>query len=112
MSRRNDLLLLADMLEHARLACDAGQGRSRADLETDRVFRAACERFIEIVGEAAGCVSGEFKAANPEIPWRKIIGTRHIMAHGYARIDLGVLWDIIEIDLPPLIKQLESELDT
>jgi len=110
MSRRNDLLLLQDMLEHARLAREAARGRSRADLVGDRVFRAACERFLEIIGEAASRVSDEFKAAGPDIPWRKITGTRNILVHGYAQIDLDILWNIIQIDLPTLIGQLERAL--
>ena len=48
MSRRDDSLLMGDMLEHARLARDAARGRFRAYLDTDRVFHGACERFIEI----------------------------------------------------------------
>jgi uncharacterized protein with HEPN domain len=110
MSPRDDELLLRDMLEHARLARDAARGRSRGDLDTDRVFRAACERFIEIVGEAASNVSEDFRNAHAEIPWRKIVGTRNILAHGYAQLDLNILWDIIEIDLPELIETLEREL--
>lgn len=43
MSRRDDAALLQDMLDHARLARDAAVGRSRDDLDADRVFRAACE---------------------------------------------------------------------
>ena len=111
MSRRDDALSLRDMLEHARLARDAARGRSRSDLDTDRVFRAACERFIEIVGEAAANVSPSFKKAHAEIPWRNITGTRNILAHGYAQIDLDILWDIVETDLPGLIEQLERELE-
>jgi uncharacterized protein with HEPN domain len=107
MSRRDDALLLRDMLEHTRLACNAATGRGRVDLDADRVFRAACERFVEVVGEAASNVSDEFQKAHPDIPWRKIVGTRNILAHGYAQIDLDILWDIIEIDLPDLIPKLE-----
>ena len=110
MSRRDDLLLLRDMLEHARLARAAARGRSRADLDADRVFRAACERFVEILGEAAAGVSDEFRSARPHIPWRKIVGTRNLLAHGYASIDLDILWDIIQVNLPDLIEVLEREL--
>ena len=110
MSRRDDRLLLQDMLDHARLGRDAAKGRSRAELGQDRVFRAACERFIEIVGEAASRVSEEFKSAHPDIPWRKIVGTRNILVHGYQQVDLDILWDIIESDLPELATQLEQEL--
>lgn len=110
MSRRDDSLLLRDMLEHARLTSDAAKGRSRADLDSDRVFRAACERLIEIVGEAASNVSQEFQTKHPDIPWRKIVGTRNILVHGYLQIDLDILWDIVRSDLPKLISQIEQAL--
>ena len=53
MSQHDDRRRLQDMLDHARLAIDAVGGRSREDLDKDRIFRAACERFIEIIGEGA-----------------------------------------------------------
>ncbi len=107
MSQREDVLLLRDMLEHARLARDAAKGKSRSDLDSDRVFRAACERFVEIVREAASNVTVDFKSSNEDIPWHKIVGTRNILAHGYLQIDLDILWDIVEIDIPRLIESLE-----
>ena len=108
MSQLDDSLLLRDMLEHARLACDTAEGKSSSDLDSDRVFRAACERFIEIVGEAASKVSDGYRENHSDIPWSKIVGTRNILAHGYMQIDLAILWDIIEVDLPNLIQQLQD----
>ncbi|UCD32764.1 MAG: DUF86 domain-containing protein [Desulfobacterales bacterium] len=35
---------------------------------------------------------------------------RNRLAHGYDSIDLNVLWDTIEDDLPPLIEALEQIL--
>ncbi len=109
MSQRDDVLLLRDMLEHACLARDAAKGKSRSDLDSDRIFRAACERFVEIVGEAASNVSVVFRESHADIPWHKIAGTRNILAHGYLQIDLDILWDIVEIDIPRLIERLERE---
>lgn len=110
MSRHEDSTLLRDMLEHACLARDAARDRSRSDLDADRVFRAACERLVEIIGEAASHVTDEMQNAHPEIPWRKMVGTRNILIHGYARIDLDILWNILEIDLPDLVGKLEQVL--
>ena len=36
---------------------------------------------------------------------------RNRLVHGYDSIDLDVLWDTIEDDLPPLIDELERVLD-
>lgn len=47
----------------------------------DRVLLRAIERSVEIIGEAARRVSPPYMAAHPEIPSRKIIGQRNILAH-------------------------------
>ena len=36
---------------------------------------------------------------------------RNRLIHGYDSVDLDVLWDTIEVDLPPLIAVLEEILD-
>ena len=108
MSPRDDELLLQDMLDNAEAAITAVQGRLRGDLESDVVLRAACERFVQITGEAAARVSAERQATLASIPWREIIGTRNILVHGYARIDHHVLWNILQQDLPELVKQLRK----
>jgi len=42
-------------------------------------------------------------------PGTRFAGTRNILAHGYLQIDLDILWDIVEIDIPRLIERLERE---
>jgi uncharacterized protein with HEPN domain len=43
------------------------------------------------------------------IPQARIMRNRLI--HGYDTIDLDILWDTIEHDLPPLIAELRRVLD-
>jgi len=71
----------------------------------------ALVRLIEIIGEAAGRVSQEGQNKHSSIPWFQIIGMRNRLIHGYDQVDLNLLWDTIEIDLPPLISKLENILD-
>jgi uncharacterized protein with HEPN domain len=35
---------------------------------------------------------------------------RNRLAHGYDAIDLNVLWDTVQVDLPKLIRELEHIL--
>lgn len=107
MSQRDPQLLLQDMLDHARKAQRAVQGRVRNDLENDEIFRAACERFVEIIGEAASRLPPDIRKLHPEIQWKAIAGTRNVLAHAYMQVDLDILWDIIERDIPAPIKLLE-----
>ena len=60
--------------------------------------------------EAANRVSTDFRDAHPEIRWVGIVGLRNRLIHAYFDVDLGVLWDIIRMDLPTLIAELERIL--
>lgn len=65
---------------------------------------------VQIVGEAANRVSVEFRDQHPEIPWASIIGMRHRLAHGYADINLDILWTTITEAAPELLGQVKSLL--
>src|SRR5271156_3958781 len=105
-----DAALLHDMLESARRATTYVVGRSRADLDSDSIFSDALERRIEIIGEAARGLTEAFRAAHPEIPWRAIMATRHILAHDYDDVNPDIIWRIVQEHLPPLIQQLGAIL--
>lgn len=45
--------------------------------------RAAVERQLFIIGEAAARLPDDWKQRLPEVPWRKIVGLRNLLAHGY-----------------------------
>jgi uncharacterized protein with HEPN domain len=99
------------MLDHAIEAVDMARGRTRADLDTDRQLNLALVRLLEIIGEAAARVSPERQGRYPGIPWLDIIGMRNRIVHGYDQVDFDILWDVVELHLPPLIEQLEHVLD-
>ena len=111
MTQHDDSVRLRHMLDHAREAVAMVQGRTREDLDQDRMLELALVRLIEIVGEAAARVSEEGRAARPEIPWRPVVGMRNRLVHGYDTVDHDVLWDTIVEDLPPLIAAIEGLLD-
>ena len=46
----------------------------------------------------------------PTIPWRDIIGMRHVLVHQYFGVDVSVLREIVENDLPRLKPELERLL--
>lgn len=69
-------------------------------------------RSLEVVGEAAKNVSSEMRGRHHEISWREIAGTRDRLIHGYFDVDYEVIWSIITIDLPVLVRQLELILRT
>ncbi len=76
------------------------------------VLRAATERFMEIVGEAAHHVSDELKEQHPDVPWQQIAGMRNHLIHGYMNTDDEVVWKTAVKDAPLLLKELEHILGT
>ena len=76
------------------------------EFQANEVARYFLLKQVGIIGEAAFKLNRDFKADHPEIPWRKIEGTRHILVHDYFDVNWDTLWDIVETHLPTLRHQL------
>jgi len=107
---KGDRILLRHMLDAALKARYFIQGRSRGELNSDEMLALAVIRLLEVMGEAARGLSDEIKDKNPQIPWKQITGTRDRLIHGYFDVDLDIIWNIVNRDLPPVIKELEKLL--
>ena len=111
MTRRDDITRLQHMLDHAQEAVDLAKGKSRKELDTDRKLELALTRLVEIIGEAAARVSPEGQQRYCQIPWPEIIGLRNRLVHGYDAVDLDILWNIVNGDLPALVTELRQIID-
>jgi uncharacterized protein with HEPN domain len=110
MSKRDPETALRQILTHAREAVALTQGKTRADLDHDRLLNLALTRLVEILGEAANRIPEEVQAQYPELPWLQMIGARNRLIHGYDSVDFDILWVIVSHDLPVLTSQLERIL--
>lgn len=108
--REDDTVRLRHMLDAARQAVQFAQGRMRADLDGDLMLTLSLVKLLEIVGEAASQVTDLGQAQVPEVPWADIIGMRHRLVHAYFDINLDILWQTVQHDLPPLIAALETAI--
>lgn len=96
----------SDYLEHianrvARIERATGQVDLAGFLKNEDL-QAAVERYIEVIGEAAGKLSQQTRDLAPEIPWSQVIGARNVIVHGYADIEPDRIWDIVKGHLPSL----------
>lgn len=103
----HDAALLLDMLLAARDARGFADGLTKQRFLSSRLHQNAIIRSLEVIGEAAGRVSTVSTSALPAVPWREIIGMRHRLIHGYATVDLDLVWEVVDLELPPLIETLE-----
>lgn len=105
--RKDDEIRLRHMLDAAREAVSFTLGRTRGDLENDRRLVLALVKDIEIVGEAGTRITETTREQLPTIPWEEIIGMRNRLVHAYFSINLDIVWQTVQEDLPKLIALLE-----
>lgn len=86
MSRHDPIVSVRHMLDHAREAVEMTRGRTRADLDTDRMLSLSLVRLVEIVGEASSRVPEEFRERHPNVRWRQTVGMRNRLIHGYDTV--------------------------
>ena len=115
MSR--DPLRLGDYLGHILEAISQIQNYCE-DLDEvtflkNRMIQDAVIRNFEIIGEASKNVervAPEFVAAHPDLPLAFAYDMRNLLAHGYYKVDVAVVWKTIERDLPYLQQQVTIAL--
>jgi uncharacterized protein with HEPN domain len=98
--KTDDEVRLRHMLEAAREAISFAEGRSRTDLDDNRMLFHARVRNMEIIGEAGSQVSKEFRDTRSGLPWADVIGMRNRLIHAYFDIDPDIVWDTATQDLP------------
>lgn len=108
MAKHDDSIALQHMLDHACEAVAMIEGKTRDNLDSERMLELSLVRLVEIIGEAANRVSRKGKAKYPAVPWQEIVSMRNRLIHGYDSIDLDVLWDTVKLELPPLILELKK----
>jgi uncharacterized protein with HEPN domain len=115
MSR--DPLRLGDYLGHILEAISQIQSYcediDEVSFLTNRMIQDAVIRNFEIIGEASKNVervAPEFVAAHPDLPLAFAYDMRNLLAHGYYKVDVSVVWKTIERDLPHLQQQVTIAL--
>jgi uncharacterized protein with HEPN domain len=101
----DDLLYLRHILEaidRIRTYTTAGHDLFRGDLKTQD----AVVRNLQIIGEASKKVSAKTRAAQPDVPWREMMGMRDRIVHDYFGVSLDIVWDVVQNHLPPLREKI------
>ena len=115
MSERDPRLYCDDILDSGNAILEFVEGLSFDDFCNDRKTYSAVIREFEIVGEAVGKLPESFRQRRPDVEWQDIKDFRNLLSHEYLGVDLEIVWNVIEDDLPVLMdavkKILEAERD-
>ena len=106
---RRDDERLADIIEAAeKIRARVVGGRERFDADED--LQIVLVHLVQIIGEAASCLSDHVTSDHPQVPWRQIIAMRNRVVHSYFEVDLDILWYVVTADVPQLSEQVSAIL--
>ena len=111
MSHRDPAKYLYDMLNSCDFLIGFTAGKTMNHYKRDRAFRSAVERELQIIGEALMQLDHYHPDMAARVPdYLNIIGFRHVLVHGYDRLNPVTVWNAIETKLVPLKAVLETLL--
>jgi len=101
---------LADMLRFVQELRPLAMALTAEEFAQQRILCLAVEKLFINLGEAAYRVDAQRAQQIPDIPWRRVIGLRNILAHGYEQVAHEILFKTISDDLPALEVALQHAL--
>jgi uncharacterized protein with HEPN domain len=99
-SPRADALRIADVLRSAERVNEVLRGGYEA-FSTSWLIQSAVVRELEIIGEAAGAISGALRKRHPEVEWNLMRGFSSLAKHEYWHVDPQKLWKAVQ-EMPSL----------
>ena len=104
---RNDIIV-SKLLAYTEKILDYCVGLDYDQFCRDTKLVEACVFNLSQMGELANRVDDEFAQAHADIPWRYLYGLRNRIVHDYEGVNLSLIWQIIEEDLPQLKETLSK----
>jgi len=87
------------------------EGLNLSSYQADSKSKAAVERKFEIIGEACSRIRNDFPEEFEKVRnGHQIIGFRNRLIHGYDSVDDAIVWDVLQMKLPNLLKDVEELL--
>ena len=114
MSRKDKIRLteyLSHIVEAVTYIEDYVENLNEEEFLNDKKTQDAVIRNLEIIGEASNNISkyhAEFAAKYPQVPWIFAYEMRNVLAHGYFKVDLEIVWNTIQNQLPQMRRQIEQ----
>ncbi|UUZ67181.1 DUF86 domain-containing protein [Polaromonas sp. P2-4] len=103
---------LWDVRESALAIQSFTAGMDAAAYAVNEMAQAAVERKFEIIGEALNQLTkldAALAARIPDLP--QIVAFRNQLIHGYATVNVGTVWNVVQNSLPPLLVHVQAVLD-
>jgi uncharacterized protein with HEPN domain len=100
--KREFLDYVEDVVEAMSNAEKFVHGMTFEEFTKDQKTIYAVVRALEIIGEAVRKIPASIRKRYLEIPWKNMAGMRDKLIHEYFGVNLRIVWDAVQKDIPPL----------
>jgi uncharacterized protein with HEPN domain len=107
---QRDLQFLLDMLQSAELILTYTAQCSQDEFMANVQLQDSVIRRLLVIAEAARRVSDTSRQTLPNIAWQEINGMRNRLVHEYNDVNLNIVWNVVQIEIPPLIEELRLQI--
>ncbi|MGM3305419.1 HepT-like ribonuclease domain-containing protein [Anabaena sp. WFMT] len=106
---KNERLYLSNIKECIERIEEYTQGGKEEFMQTKMIQDAVIRNF-EIIGEATKRLSPDLRSKYSDVPWQQMAGLRDVLIHDYLKVNLNLVWQIIEQNLADLKSQVTTIL--
>ncbi len=108
--KKNNKVFLKHILTSIKEIEDFIGSYSEEEFSKDLKTQNAVARKIEIIGGTVKNLSKDLRGKYSKVPWRELSGIRDKLIHHYFGIDMSIVWEITQQDLPVLKREIENIL--
>jgi uncharacterized protein with HEPN domain len=106
---RDDTVYLRHIIECIRrIEENVAEGKER--FMASHTLQDAVVRNLQTMAESTQRISEHLKDEHPEIEWHRIAAFRNVLVHDYLGIDLDIIWEITQQEVPELKRTILSIL--
>jgi uncharacterized protein with HEPN domain len=105
---RDPLLFLEDIELRCARIIEYTQGLTQEEALTDSMRLDAVLMNLHTIGEAVKNLPEEMRQQYQDVPWRQISGMRDFVANVYFAIDIDIVWDTVQNDVPALLERIRE----
>jgi len=100
--KKDPKILITHILQSIKSVEKYSKGLEKERFMNDEEKQDAIIRKLEVIGEAVANLEDKFKQDYPNVPWQDISDMRNRLIHEYFAVDLDLVWEVLQKDLPAL----------
>ncbi len=102
---KNDKTYIANILDSIQKVEEFVKETNKEDFLNNQMMQSATILQLALIGEEANKISKETKP-KIDLAWKEIVGFRNMAFHDYINLEIDIVWDTIQEDIPELKAKL------